>query len=98
MGVFNAFHYGLVFYIPLKENIDTHERGRQNNNGSYVFDAPLTLYLYATFAHPFHNAQGRDWGGRRGNVYRARAAVPVPLPNAHFPLELEEMEVNLPSF
>jgi hypothetical protein len=26
MGGFNAFHYGLVFHLPLKENIDTHER------------------------------------------------------------------------
>jgi hypothetical protein len=55
MGGFNAFHYGLVFYLPLKENIDTHERGRQNNLN--VFDAPLTLDLYAMFALPFHNAK-----------------------------------------
>ncbi|KAJ7899444.1 hypothetical protein B0H13DRAFT_795942 [Mycena leptocephala] len=54
MGGFNAFHYGLVFYLPLKENIDTRERGRQNNN---VFDAPLTLDLCAMFALPFHNAK-----------------------------------------
>jgi hypothetical protein len=57
MGGFNVFHYGLVFYLPLKENIDTHERGRQNNNGSNVFDALLTLDLYMTFAHPFHSAK-----------------------------------------
>lgn len=53
MGGFNVFHYGLVFSLPLKENIDTHKRGRQNN----VFDAPLTLDLCAMFALPFHNTK-----------------------------------------
>ncbi|KAJ7899438.1 hypothetical protein B0H13DRAFT_2519065 [Mycena leptocephala] len=42
----------------MAENIDTHESGRQNNNGSNAFDAPLTIDPHTAFADHLHNANG----------------------------------------